>query len=317
MPRAPFLPLAAMEFLFQIIDDPAVRGSQVTSNGTISTPAAPRSMDELQARLLSLDDALPKRLKQCADFLAENPERIAVSTVAELAAEAGVQPSAFVRFCQLLGFSGFSEMQRLFREAHAPRWPDYGTRIEALRASGQDSPGALLGEFVEAGRHSLETLANTLDAAALDAAVDALATARSIHLVGFRRAFPVTSYMAYALEKMEIPAMLHGAVGHLDARHALVPGDALVAVTFAPYTPATVDLATHAAGRGVPVIAITDTLTSPLRRLGGVVLSVAEIDVGAFRALSAPLCLALTLVVATGARRAAHEKTMLARRRNG
>jgi DNA-binding MurR/RpiR family transcriptional regulator len=261
-------------------------------------------MDELQARLLALDDTLPKRLRQCADFVAESPERIAVSTVAELAAEAGVQPSAFVRFCQLLGFSGFSEMQRLFREAHTPRWPDYRTRIEALRASGQDSPGALLGEFVEAGRHSLEALANTLDAAALDAAVDVLTRARTIHLVGFRRAFPVTSYMAYALEKMEIPAMLHGAVGQLDARSAIAPDDALVAVTFAPYTPATVDLATYARARDVPVVAISDTLTSPLRRLDAVVLSVAEVDVGAFRALSATLSLALTLVVATGARRA-------------
>jgi DNA-binding MurR/RpiR family transcriptional regulator len=306
-----------MEFLFQTTDDPDAWGSQVTSKGTTSAPAAPRTMDAMQSRLLSLDDTLPKRLRQCADFVAGNPERIAVSTVAELAAEAGVQPSAFVRFCQLLGFSGFSEMQRLFREAHAPRWPDYGTRIEALRASGQDSPGALLGEFVEAGRHSLETLANGLDSAALDAAVDVLAAARTIHPVGFRRAFPVTSYMAYALEKMQIPAMLHSAVGHLDARHALAPGDALVAVTFAPYTPATVELAAYARERGVPVVAVTDTLTSPLRRLDATILSVAEVDVGAFRALSAPLCLALTLVVATGARRAPNERTGLAQGRHG
>ena len=53
----------------------------------------------------------------------------------ELAEAAEVPPSAFVRFCQLFGFSGFSEMQRLFRDAYAPRWPDYPTRIEALRDS--------------------------------------------------------------------------------------------------------------------------------------------------------------------------------------
>ncbi len=274
----------------------------MTSSGPITAPAPPGTIEELQARLLSLDGSMPKRLKQCADFVAEKPERIAVSTVADLAAEAGVQPSAFVRFCQLLGFSGYSEMQRLFREAYAPRRPDYRTRLETLRASGQDSAGALLGEFVEAGRHSLELLAGNLDPDLLDRAVATLADARTIHLVGFRRSFPVVSYMAYALEKMEIPAMLHGAIGHLDARHALTPGDALIAVSFAPHTPATVELATYACGRGVPVVAITDTLTSPLRRLDATVLSVSEVDVGAFRALSATLCLALTLVVATGAR---------------
>lgn len=269
--------------------------------------APPGTPEEFEARLLAMAGALPKRLKQCADFVTENPERIAVSTVAELAEAAGVQPSAFVRFCQILGFSGFSEMQRLFREAYAPRWPDYRTRIEALRAAGQDSPAALLVEFVEAGRHSLERLADSVDQAALGAAIDILAAARTIHLAGFRRAFPVASYMAYALEKMEIPSMLHGAVGHLDARHALRRDDALVAVTFAPYTPATVDLAGHARRLDLPVIAITDTLTSPLRRLDVTALLVSEPDVGAFRTLAATLSLALTLVVATGAKRSAME----------
>lgn len=271
--------------------------------------AAPGTMEVFEARLQEVAEDLPKRLKQCAEFVAENPERIAVSTVAELATAAGVQPSAFVRFCQILGFSGFSEMQRLFRDAYAPRWPDYRTRIDTLRSSGQDRPAALLAEFVEAGRHSLESLAKTVDYAALDAAVDILAAARTVHVVGFRRSFPVASYMAYAFEKMTIPAMLHGAVGHVDARHAVRPEDALVAITFAPYTAATLDLAAHARQIGAPVVAVTDGLKSPLRRLDVTALAVSEIDVGSFRALSATLSLALTLVVATGTRRAEMENS--------
>ena len=271
--------------------------------------AAPGTMEAFEARLQEVAEDLPKRLKQCAEFVAENPERIAVSTVAELATAAGVQPSAFVRFCQILGFSGFSEMQRLFRDAYAPRWPDYRTRIDTLRSSGQDRPAALLADFVEAGRHSLESLAKTVDYAALDAAVDILAAARTVHVVGFRRSFPVASYMAYAFEKMTIPAMLHGAVGHVDARHAIRPEDALVAITFAPYTAATLDLAAHARQIGAPVVGITDGLKSPLRRLDVTSLAVSEIDVGSFRALSATLSLALTLVVATGTRRAEMENS--------
>ncbi len=83
------------------------------------TPAsvpAPTNVKEFEARLLEVADRLPKRLKQCADFVAANQDRIAVSTVAEMAEGAGVQSSAFMRFCQILGFSGFSEMQKLFRE---------------------------------------------------------------------------------------------------------------------------------------------------------------------------------------------------------
>lgn len=265
--------------------------------------ASPGTMEEFEERLRAVADRLPKRLQQCADFVAGNPQRIAVSTVAELAAAAGVPPSAFVRFCQILGFTGFSEMQRLFRDAWVPRWPDYQTRIDTLRSAGQDRPGALLAEFIDAAQHSLEALAKSVDHQALDSAVETLAAARMVHLVGFRRSFPVASYMAYAFEKMAIPAMLHGAVGHVDARHAIAREDALVGITFAPYAAATVDLVAHAREVGTPVVAITDGLRSPLRQPGVTVLSVAEVDVGSFRALSATLSLALALAVATGARR--------------
>jgi hypothetical protein len=77
----------------------------------LSEQTAPTSVEEFQARLAAISDDLPRRLKQCADFIAANTDRIAVSTVAELAAGADVPPSALMRFCQILGFSGFSEMQ--------------------------------------------------------------------------------------------------------------------------------------------------------------------------------------------------------------
>ncbi|MHB2263788.1 MurR/RpiR family transcriptional regulator [Aliihoeflea sp. PC F10.4] len=270
----------------------------------MSDQSAAHRMMIFQERLAAESEGLPKRLRQCADLVARAPERIAVSTVAELAQVAEVPPSALVRFCQVFGFSGFSEMQRLFRDIYAPRRPDYPTRIETLRAQGQDSPAGLLAEFVEAGRHSLANLAEKIDAAALETAVETMARCGTLHIAGFRRAFPVASYMAYMLEKMEIPSMMHGSVGQIDTHHALRSGDALLAVTFAPYTPATIELAEEARRRGLPVVAITDTLTSPLRRLDCTILTVNEVDVGAFRPLAATLSLATALAVATGTRRA-------------
>lgn len=265
---------------------------------------APASIEEFQARLVEISDGLPKRLLQCADFIGLNTDRIAVSTVAELSAAAGVQPSAFMRFCQLMGFSGFSEMQRMFRETYKMRWPDYTTRLENLRAAGSDSPSALLAEFVEAGRASLSNLAASIDPAVLDRAVNALALAPTIHVIGLRRAFPIASYLTYAFEKMEIPAMLHDGVGNFNMRHALRPGDALIAITFAPYTQDTIDMARFASESGHEVVALTDALNSPLHRLGSIALMISELDVGAFRSLSASLSLALALAVSVGTRRA-------------
>lgn len=264
---------------------------------------APASIDEFRLRLAEVTDTLPKRLRQCAEHIAANTDRIAVSTVAELAAGADVPPSALMRFCQILGFSGFSEMQRLFREAYSPGWPDYATRLKNLEEGGAGSPAALLAEFVEAGRLSLEQLAKTVDEAALAQAVAQLAQAGTLHVVGLRRAYPVASYLTYVFEKMQVPAMLHDGAGKLDHRHAMRAGDACIAITFAPYSDETLALAQDAQARGLPVIGITDRLTSPLVRHAATVLTVPEVDFGAFRSLSATLALSIALAVAVGTAR--------------
>jgi DNA-binding MurR/RpiR family transcriptional regulator len=264
---------------------------------------APETVEALFRLLAERADTMPKRLRQCADFIAQYPDRVAVSTVAELAAAAEVQPSAMMRFCQDLGFSGFSQMQRLFRDEYSRKWPDYATRLQNLRAAGDRAPGAMLAEFVEAGRTSLEKLMTTVDAHMLDRAVHALAAAPLLHLVGYRRSFPVASYLGYALEKMGVPCVLHSGVGMLPTGHAMRAGDAMLAITFAPYSAETIALAKAARAAGHPVVAITDSLSSPLQRLGVIPLLVSEVDVGAFRALSATFALAIALAVAVGARR--------------
>jgi DNA-binding MurR/RpiR family transcriptional regulator len=266
-------------------------------------PLPPLTVDEFRLRLDQISDGLPRRLRQCADYIAANIDRIAVSTVAELAAGAEVPPSALMRFCQILGYSGFSEMQKVFREAFAPGFPDYSTRLQNLKAEGAGTPAALLGEFIEAGRLSLESLANSVDEVALGQAVQILASAEMLHIIGLRRAFPVAGYLAYIYEKMNVPAMLHDGVGKLDHRHALRKGDALLAITFAPYSEETLELAADAHARGLAVVAMTDRLNSPLARSASAILCVPEVDFGAFRSLSATIALAISLAVAVGSAR--------------
>jgi hypothetical protein len=70
----------------------------------LPAPDPPTTIAEFRARLATVNDRLPRRLQACAAHVAANMDRIAVSTVAELSARAGVAPSAFMRFCQILGF---------------------------------------------------------------------------------------------------------------------------------------------------------------------------------------------------------------------
>ena len=103
---------------------------------------------------------------------------------------------------------------------------------------------------------------------------------------------------------MAIPCVLHSGVGQLaTAPRAAPAATRVLAITFAPYSPETVAFAEAARADGHPVVAITDSLSSPLQRLDVMPLLVSEVDVGAFRALSATFALAIALAVAVGARR--------------
>lgn len=266
---------------------------------------APDTVDAFRERLAFLNGALPRRLQQCADHLSAHFDKIALSTVAQIAKAAGVPPSAVMRFCQVLGFSGYAEMQRLFRNALPAGLPDYATRLTNLKAGPRGAPAALVAEFVEASRQSLAALTLQIDETNLEQAVISLSTARTIHLAGLRRSFPVVAYLAYVFEKLDVPAMLHAGTGAVSASAALRPDDVLLVVSFASYSAETLDLARAARAAGLRVIALSDSQDSPLSRLADTTLTVTEVDFGAFRSLSATIALALALAVAVAARRGA------------
>ena len=263
----------------------------------------PQSPEDFGDRIESERPRLPKRLVQCADFVAQNPHRIALGTIAEISSDAGVSPSAMMRFAQAMGFEGYTDMQRLYRTAINRELPDYTTRLKSLQDSGAGSPSALLAEFIEAGRNSLENLASSVDPRILDRSVERLARAEMIHVIGLRRAFPVAAYMAYAFEKMSIPAILHQKTGKLDFSHALREGDVVIAVTFAPYSPETLEFVGEAGRRGVPIVMITDKRSALPSRGEVLPILVKEVDFGAFRSLSATLTVAISLAVSVGASR--------------
>ena len=91
---------------------------------------------------------------------------------------------------------------------------------------------------------------------------------------------------------------------HQAEQADLIPADdAVLAISFTPYAPVTLDLASRAARRGVPVVAITDTVFSPLAQVATIWLEVAEADHAAFRLLAGTFALAMTLAIAVAERR--------------
>lgn len=269
---------------------------------------APRDFAALKDLIVSRWPTLPRRLIQVASFALDNPDEIAFGTAASIAAQADVQPSTLVRFSQALGYQGFSDLQEVFRSRLRERVLNYDERLAQLREHGLGASKAelLLDGFTEAAQRSVAEFRAKVDARRLERAVEVLAAAEMIYLIGLRRSFPITAYMAYAMGKLGIRTMLVDGVAGLGAEQAgvVTPRDAALAISFTPYASETVRLANLARSQGARVVSITDSPFSPIAGLAEVWLEVVEANFEGFRSMTATMALAMTLSVAVaGSRR--------------
>jgi DNA-binding MurR/RpiR family transcriptional regulator len=271
--------------------------------------SVPRDFETLRTAILDRRQNLPRRIAQVAAYALDNPDDIAFGTAASIAASAGVQPSTLIRFAQLLGFEGFTAMQAVFRERLRERTSSYDERLSALRSKAETGAGnrAILDGFVAAATTSLQDMARSIDETGLEKAIALLAKAETIHVLARRRSYPVASYIAYALGKLGIRTQLIESAAGLEAEMIGFAGakDAAIAISFSPYSPATIEQAGALARQGVPVVAITDSSFSPLAEFAAVWFEVAEADFAGFRSLSASMALAMALCIGVAEKRRA------------
>ena len=268
---------------------------------------APRDFAALRALIGERATTLPRRLTQVATYALQNPDEITFGTAASIAAHAGVQPSTLVRFSQALGYQGFSDLQDVFRSRLRDKVPSYDERLKQLREHGlaASKAGLLLDGFAEAAERSVADFRSKADPAVLERAITLLAEAETIYLVGLRRSFPVTSYMAYAMGKLGIRHILVDGIAGLGSEQTnfISARDTMLSVSFTPYSQETVTLTNAAKARGARIVSLTDSIFSPIAPSADVWLEVVEANFEGFRSMAATLALAMTLTVAVAGRR--------------
>jgi DNA-binding MurR/RpiR family transcriptional regulator len=267
---------------------------------------APRDFESLRAVMIERKVDMPKRLAQVAAYSLANPDEIAFGTAASIATAAEVQPSTLVRLAHHLGYEGFSDLQSIFRDRLKEKNLSYEERLNILERDRQHVEEAeLLSGFLNAASQSIGRLAASINPAQFAKATDILARAETIYLIAKRRAYPLTAHMAYAFGKLGIRYTMISSPNGVDPEMSrfATQRDAAFAASFSPYASESVAQAEALSKRGVPVVAITDSVFSPLAVFSACWFEVAESDFSGFRSLSASMALAMALPVAVAERR--------------
>ncbi len=266
--------------------------------------AKPTTLEGLRSLINQESARLTPRMRDAATYALEHPNDVALSPVATVALRAGIAPAAFIRLAKALGFDGYSELQRLFREPlQRPVKPTYRERIRHFGGeqtlNHPDNPVDVLQAFSQANIVSLEHLQADAATLPLKEAIALIQKARIVHVVGLRRSYAVAAYLAYALNRVGQPTVHITGLGGAIAEQASIANeqDLLIAISFPPYAADTVLVCDQIIAKGAKLLAITNAILSPIAKGAEVVLEVNDAELKGFRSLTSAMCLAQTLAM--------------------
>ena len=222
--------------------------------------------------LATLKDSSARRSKSANKLAAcvlEDPEAVLGMSTAALASRVGVSEPTVNRFCTGLGLKGFPDFKLQLAAELARQQPRVARNVEP-----GDSASQVIAKVFEATRASLDAVQDSLDDAAIEAAVALLDGARSISLCGLGASASVAVDAQHKFMRFGLPVTAWTDVINQRVLTAnLTPEDCVVCISYTGRTIAMVELAELAAASGARVIGLTAP-GSPVARHCELVLAV-------------------------------------------
>ncbi len=276
-------------------------GNSMTEQIAPDANGQPETFDALRQRIRDRFTGLSPHLQRIARASLEDPNRFALNTTPVIAGELDIQPSTLIRFAKEFGFSGFSDLQRVFRQRLIEGQVTVRDRVLANDdVTPPPDARATLDACIAAQREAIQQLERECDTEALAHAIALLRPARHIYVAGLRRSRAAAQYLHYGLVRGERPATLLDFGGGMAGPQiaTIGPDDVLVAIAFPPYSKPVVDVVMDAHLSGRRIVTLTDAAESPLSRHAEVALLLGTDTASRFQPIAGVLALVQTLVTA-------------------
>src|SRR5690349_21827380 len=240
-------------------------------------------------------DVLPPQLQTAARWVLDRPDDVALLSMREQARRAGVPPATMTRLAKRLGLDGYDSVRALYAGAVRAGTLGFagkaGVQVEAQALHGER---ALAAEMATLLSRQIAALAEPAALDRLAAAANCLHEARRVYCLGLRSCHAAAWHFHYMLSLLgDKTVMLDDAGGTgLDAIRDAGKTDALLVASVEPYARATIEAARYAAGRDVPVVALTDSEVSPLAQIAGHTILVATSSPSFFHTMTPLLAVA-------------------------
>lgn len=254
--------------------------------------------NELLQKLDEKYKKFSKGQKKLADFIRNEYDKAAFMTAAKMGEEVGVSESTVVRFAMALGYEGYPEFQKALGEVVRNRL----NSIQRMEVTyGRIGQGEILNSVLNSDIDKIKMTISAIDPTAFEMAVDTLAKARTVYVIGLRSCAPLASFLGFYLNLICEKVVVVNSNGSSEIFEQLIrinEEDAIIGISFPRYSMRTLKALEFASNRKAKVITLTDSTHSPITLYSACNL-IARSDMASIvDSLVAPLSVVNALVVA-------------------
>ncbi|WP_138206876.1 MurR/RpiR family transcriptional regulator [Haloimpatiens lingqiaonensis] len=244
---------------------------------------------------------LSKGQKLIAEYILKHYDKAAFMTAAKLGISVGVSESTVVRFANELGFSGYPKLQKALQELIKNKL----TTVQRIELSNDliTEHNALKGVL----KSDIENIRSTLEKInhqTFEDVVDLLFKSKKIYIIGLRSSTALAEFLGFYLNLIldNVKVVGYGMSDIFEQMLGLTENDLVIGIGFPRYATRTIEALSFAQSRNAKVVAVTDSLLSPLAARSDYSL-IAQSNMASFvDSLVAPLSVINALIIAAGLR---------------
>ena len=223
-----------------------------------------RKLQDLKRRIRTRIRNLTDSQKAIANYIVENPRKVALSSIRDLEKELNISKSTIVRLAQALGYNGFYEMKSEFLQSIRHEL-DPINRFKTYFEQPTQDPDYLK-IIADESVNNISSTLRLLDREQFRKAVELIKGASMVYTMGLGISTFLADLTAYLLGRVSIRAihMNYGANTFAEQIVSFNKRDLIVAFSFRPYSEDTIEAARYAKEKGLNVVSLTDKATSPI-----------------------------------------------------
>ena len=242
---------------------------------------------------------LSKGQKLIAQFIMSNYDKAAFMTAGKLGDKVGVSESTVVRFADALGFDGYPKLQRALQELIKTKL----TTVQRVDMSDEYSNDmTILKKVLKSDIENIKGTIDEIDDVSFQNAINKILKAKKIYIVGLRSSTAVAEYLGFYLNLIldNVNVVSYGISDVFEQILKVGKEDLVIGICFPRYSKRTFELIDYAKNEGAKIIALTDSVVSPISTIADETLIVKSNMVSFVDSLVAPLSVANAIIVAVG-----------------